>query len=377
MAIGTRIAVLAAGLIAALTIGYEMAPSRFRLSHNELWNLPGRFDAGWYLGIARRGYRWDDRLVGRQQNVAFFPAFPLAMRVAGDVVTLPARALDDPTLFGNGDTRVLWGGVLLSIGCFAWAAVLLHTLTELRLPNSGGRVVALLATYPFALYFSAPYSEGMFLLSVVAAFLAMERKHPLQSACWSFLAGLTRSSGWALSVGLALLVLRDAELRQKRLAWTAALAPLLGTMAFSLYLWRLTGHPLAWIEVQRAWGHQLVLTGFVTHRFEAIAQNGLSGYVAANPVDPFTVLAVLFTVAGAWVATRRLGAAYGAYTLASLAPALAIDAGSLGRFTSVLFPAFMAVGSALSTRQVYGVATVFLMLQLWLAARFFTWQTPF
>ena len=54
------------------------------------------------------------------------------MRVAGDLVTLPARLLRDPTLFGNGNTRVVWGGALV--------AVLAVTLALVRMRDSGTRL---------------------------------------------------------------------------------------------------------------------------------------------------------------------------------------------------------------------------------------------
>ena len=43
-AVATRAAVLVAGFAAAVLVGYEVGPGRFRLSHNELWNLPGRLE---------------------------------------------------------------------------------------------------------------------------------------------------------------------------------------------------------------------------------------------------------------------------------------------------------------------------------------------
>jgi hypothetical protein len=76
----SRLAVFLTAYLAVITIGYPEA-IQFRVSHNEAANLPARWDAGWYLGIAQSGYYYDRRING-QQNVAFFPALPLAMRAA-------------------------------------------------------------------------------------------------------------------------------------------------------------------------------------------------------------------------------------------------------------------------------------------------------
>ena len=379
VAIATRVIVLVVGLATVLTIGYQLKPFQFRLSHNELWNLPGRFDAGWYLGIARRGYRYDSSLIDRQQNVAFFPGFPMAMRVAGGVVTVPAHLTNNPYLFGNGDTRLVWGGTLLSIACFVVASVLLVRLAEVRLgaPDVGVRGVVLLATYPFALFFSAPYSEAMFLMCVAGAFLALERQQPWRSACWALIAGLTRSNGWTLGLAMLPLVLGSGELRRKPGAWVAVLAPIAAVGIFSWYLWMLWGNAHAWADAQRGWGREMNPFGFVQHRAAAIRDLGLAEYLRRDPTDPFTILAALFSLALVWPAFTRLGLGYAAFSVVYLVPAIFIDTPSVGRMTSVLFPSFLTLASALSPGRTVGVACVFLSLQLWMAGRFFTWHTPY
>ena len=378
-AVATRAAVLVAGFAAAVLVGYEVGPGRFRLSHNELWNLPGRFDAGWYLGIARRGYRWDPALQGRQQNVAFFPAFPLAMRAAGEVVTIPAHLTHDPDLFGSGDTRVVWGGALLSMGCFVAACVLLRRLGRTLGADAapGERSVWLLAAYPFALFYSAAFSEGLFLLSAVAAFLAFARGRAPAGAAWGFLAGLTRSNGWAVGAALIAAVLSDRARRRQVGWWLAALAPFGATLAFSVYCWHLTGDPLAWVTVQEGWGNRVDPTAFLLRRIESIDRIGLRAYVARDPIDLWNVAAVAFTIAMSIVAWRRFGVAYAVFPAAYLGPALLVDGPSIGRYSAVLFPSFLAASALLSNRQALVASVLSLAVQLWMAARFFMWQTPY
>jgi Mannosyltransferase (PIG-V) len=379
VAVGTRVIVLAVGLATVLTVGYELKPFQFRLSHNELWNLPGRFDAGWYLGIARRGYRYDSSLVDRQQNVAFFPGFPIAMRYAGHLLTIPAHLTNNPYLFGNGDTRLVWGGTLFSIACFIVASVLLVRLAEVRLGGAdvGVRGMLLLATFPFAFFFSAPYSEAMFLMCAAGTFLALERTQPWRAACWALVAGLTRSNGWTLSVAMLLLVCRSTDLRRKPGAWVAMLAPIAAVGLFSWYLWTLWGNPNAWADAQRGWGREMNPIGFVQHRVAAIHDLGLAEYLRRDPTDPFTILAAVFSLVMVWPALRQLGPAYAAFSVAYLVPAVVIDTPSVGRMTSVLFPSFLTLAIMLNPARTLAVAIVFLSLQLWMAARFFTWHTPY
>jgi hypothetical protein len=362
-----------------MLVGYEPQPGRFRLSHNELWNLPARFDAGWYLGIARRGYRYDPALRERQQNIAFFPAFPLAMRVAGEVVTVPAHVTSNPDLFGNGNTRVVWGGALLSIACFVCACALLVRLASVRLAgaDTGFTAVLLMATYPFALLYSAPYSEALLLLSAVAAFLQLELRRPWRAAAWAFLAGLSRSNGWTLTAGLLAFVIASRALRRSPAAWVAAIAPAAAMLAFSAYVWRLSGEPFAWIRAQQAWGRSLDPFGFIVHRARTIQENGLAEYLRSDVVGAATFVAVLLMLIGAIIAWRRVGAGYALFAIAYITPAVLIDLPSTGRMTSVLFPSFLALATILTRAQALAIGLVFFAGQLWFAARFFTWQTPY
>ena len=65
--------------------------------------------------------------------------------------------------------------------------------------------VWLLASYPFALYYSAPYTESPFLLAVCAVFLAMHERRFGSAAFWGLVAGLTRPNGWLLAIPIVVL----------------------------------------------------------------------------------------------------------------------------------------------------------------------------
>jgi hypothetical protein len=377
IAVTSRVLVLAAGYLAVVIIGYTLIPPQFRLSHNEFWNLPARFDAGWYLGIARRGYEWNPLLVDRQQNIAFFPLFPMAMRVAVEFVTLPAHILKDPDLFGGGNARFLWAGTLVSIAAFCGALVTLprlHAAEAISVWRGG----LLLAASPFAFFFSAAYSEGLFLLFAVLTFAAYARERWGAVFCFGLAAGLCRSNGWALSVGLlAAVAVERRAIAQTLRAAIAACGPAAGTVCFSAYIWNLTGYPLAWAFAQRAWGrHTDDALAFLSHRVASIQTLGVTGYVRADPVDVFTVCCVVGMCALAVLAIRDGDIKGGVFTLAYLVPGMVINIPSLGRMTCVLFPAYLALGRRLTSRQAVIVAILFGVAQAVLATRFFTWRAP-
>ena len=106
--ISTRLAVLLVGYFAVVTIGYPMPNVPNRVSSNEFLNLASRWDTGWYLMIAVRGYEWDPNLA-HQQNIAFFPAYPMLMRVGGRLLG------QQPLLAERHLTRRLFGAMLQRI----------------------------------------------------------------------------------------------------------------------------------------------------------------------------------------------------------------------------------------------------------------------
>ncbi len=126
-----------------------------------------------------------------QQNIAFFPAFPMAMRYLSAV-------------FGR---QPLWTGVGISIVAFYFALVYFLRLARSELGDEEQAVTAvtLLAAYPFAVFFSAAYTESLFLLTLLGAVYHFRQNQLWRSAFWGFVCGLTRPPGCFLSIVLGLM----------------------------------------------------------------------------------------------------------------------------------------------------------------------------
>ena len=150
VAIGSRAAVAAVGLLAVFLVGYSQGAPPFSVSKNELINLPARWDAGWYLTIAQVGYRWDRRSRG-QQNIAFFPAYPMLMRVGG-------------RLLGGSTGQVVLAGVLISYAAFLGGLLYLFKLARghpaLASSDRARAAVLLLGSYPFAVFYGTLSHRG-------------------------------------------------------------------------------------------------------------------------------------------------------------------------------------------------------------------------
>ena len=70
--------------------------------------------------------------------------------------------------------RVFWAGVVISVIAFAWASDYLVRLARETIgEDRASAAVALMAAYPFAVFFSAPYTESLFVLGAVGGVLSL------------------------------------------------------------------------------------------------------------------------------------------------------------------------------------------------------------
>jgi hypothetical protein len=377
--LATRGGVLAVGFLAVILVGYPAnsgAPP-WRVYSNDFLDLPGRWDTGWYLGIANEGYQWDPTFSPEiQQNIAFFPAFPMTMRYLSAVL----------------GRQPLWTGVGISLVAFFLGLVYFLRLArdELGSDDGAAAAVALLAAYPFAVFFSAAYTEGLFFLTLVAAVFHFRKDQLWRAAAWGFACGLTRPNGCFLSVALGLMALGPAwdaprwrPILPPPIGWgrlwarlASASAPGLGMVAYSAFIYRLTGNPLQWTMQNAAWGRVYRgLDVLVTDRIGFIANNGLYSYASTQTIDLFYLLAVLFALGAVWPVYRRFGLPYAALILVNVLPP--VSAGgllSMGRVTSVLFPAFLWMAAAVPPRHRLAWIALFACLQGFVAVMFFTWR---
>ena len=366
--LGTRPVMLAVGYLAVFMFGFANGRAPLRHFNNELLNLPVRWDAGWYLQIATDGYRYAAGDPAVQQNIVFFPAYPLLMRLVG-------------RLFGGGMTGYVAAGMIISLASLFGALVYLYALARDRFGDDTARCsVWLLAAYPFAIFFGALYTESLFLLGTAGAFYHFTKQQFARAALWGLLVGLTRLNGSLLVLPLGLLALSSTtwpRLNVKAVA--AAAAPGIGLVVYALFIRGLTGDPLAFARSHAAWGRTYQGLGtLVAHQYSILANAGLSGYVGTPGYDVLNAVGALFAAATVWPVARRLGPAYGLFMLINIVPALA-EGGllSAGRFSSVLFPAFIWMATAVPVNHRAGWIAGFAALQAFNAALFYTWRPLF
>ncbi|MGH2698958.1 MAG: mannosyltransferase family protein [Actinomycetota bacterium] len=197
----------------------------------EMWT---RWDARHFLEVAEYGYT-DPRT--DPHATAFFPLFPLLIRVLSAVGISPALS-----------------GMLISAAASVVAVAYLYRLAEEELGLDAGRRAALyLLFFPTALFLVAPYSEALFLAGAIPAFYYARSHRWLPAGAWAAIATGARAAGAFLLIGLMLEFLRRREPKRTALlrAGFATVMAVLPLVAYAAYLWRAKGDPLYFLTDQR------------------------------------------------------------------------------------------------------------------------------
>jgi hypothetical protein len=197
------------------------------------------WDGWYYLGIVRDGYQADP-VSGAYSNIAFPPLYPMLVRL-----------LSFPIKGSEGIVAILVSNVAFLIA--------LGLLVRLGTPFLGRRratmAAGLLVIYPFASVFAMAYTESLFLLLMVASFLAAERGHRAWAGIFLALTVLCRLQGIALILPLGIVMLRQDGWRPHASLGWLLLGPLAGA-AFLGYIATITGTPTAFLDAQQAWGRE-------------------------------------------------------------------------------------------------------------------------
>jgi Mannosyltransferase (PIG-V) len=367
-----------------------------------------RWDSAWYLVIAHYGYRPE---LGSYtaSRTAFFPLYPLGLRALSSTGLPPVLA-----------------GALLSTVAFGLALYGIHRLTTLELatsarpapPRPQARDVARLAVMvtafaPMAFFFSAVYSESLYLALSVGLFWSARHGRWGAVGVLGALAGATRSAGVVLALPALIIYLYGPReerapdfpgahwlaprYRVRRDVLWLGLVPV-GLGLYAAYLGLSGGDALMPFHAQGVWDRQFagpflgvwdgIKAAFDGAR-QLLSMQRHHVYFPTAAGSPFVsaghnlmLLAFLIAAVPAVVGVlRMLPLAYGAYVLAALALPLSYPVAgqplmSLPRFLLVLFPLHLAAGSWLAEhprarRPLLGLSAALMVVFL---AQFATWH---
>ncbi len=334
------------------------------LPHLPLLGGWARMDAGWYAAIVRDGYQFKP---GEACNINFFPLFSWLVGL-----------LDRPLVPALGeDAAFATVAPVFSLACL-WLALL--GLRRLVARQWGGEVALrsqwLLLTFPFSLFFSAVYSESLFLCLGVWAF-AWGREGRWGRACLlASLAAITRTVGFLVAVGLFIEYLamrlpeRSANERPRLPCldvdfwwFLATPLPLAGLMAF---FYTHFGHPLPFLlTYTTVWDKRPGLRRLV----DLLNSLRHADVPAALRFQNAVYLLVVFGTLAIVVAGRkRLTPGLATYAVLSILLVMFTGFDASGRYMSVLFPTFVVLAQWLTGRRWQVAVAAQVPLLLW-----FTW----
>ncbi|MBN2055005.1 hypothetical protein JW905_08785 [bacterium] len=313
-----------------------------------------RWDSEYFLSIALHGYDFNPQTEGLtadfpnsilRSNNAFFPLYPWLIRLAAPLIPAlsPLRA-------------AAGAGLLISNLAFLAALAMLHVYARRHVSAPAAeRCLWYVALFPTSFFFSAVYSESLFLLLTIAAFLLVEQQRYLAAGVMGGLASLTRLVGMTLLTVFAGAIKnhgsqagrRGGGHRPARAILLTMTPTILGLLIFSGVLWVRTGDPLGFYTSQHIFGNldgarldlpwSSIPSGFDHFRNGGFGTEYYDVRAAADFV--FTAVFLLLTIP-VW---KRFGAGVGLFHLACvLVPSIAMLR-SLARYCGVLFPAFMVM----------------------------------
>lgn len=299
------------------------------------YTLPGvwaQWDAGYYLSIAARGYS----LHGNE--LAFFPAYPFLIQLLSPIFPRPSAA---------------WSAYAISIVAFIVAGMLLWRYVEREHGQSiAWGTIVILSIFPTSLFFSAIYTESLFLLlSVLVYVFSVQKKYEAAAVVVS-LASLTRIGGVLLAlIPLVEIVTEEKARRVSRILLTAGGSGI-GLGAYMAYLWISQGSPIAFLQAMNYWKRSVVFPWQGIIDAGRVVISGYGGFehnwfMRMSSLED--LLATLLFVGCTAVSYRYVRASLFAYSVGTLVLLLVthgpytLGLWSMSRYVLGLFPEFIVL----------------------------------
>ncbi len=307
-----------------------------------------RWDGQYYGAIARAGYK------GARHMAAFFPLYPWLMT---------------PAIRLGVDSAV--AGVAVAALAFALACALAYHLAERARRGAGAWAVALLLCSPVIVFYTAVYTESLFLLlGLLTLMLAGEvpregegPRAPARPAAAALGAGfllcLVRPQGFIMLAAICAAAFFDAGDRRRWLAAWWALPVVAAVVVLMSVNMRYGNMPLDWLNAQAGWQRRpslpwTALWRDVRHLLDGVQQapwGKTSCGVRDDVLRLFDLASIVVGLCAAWWWLRARRLALGLFAAAGiLVPLLTGNLLSIGRFTFASPAVALFLGAWLAAR---------------------------
>jgi Gpi18-like mannosyltransferase len=233
LALVTRIILVLACFSAPL-----LFPDNIQAEGSIINRLALSWDSGWYSAIAKSGYTGHDS----EQRVAFFPLYPLLIRVFSYFFGFEIAAL------------------LVSNISFVFLIIVSYFfIREFFSRKIALRAVSFLIIFPTSFFLSVAYTESLYLLLVISTFYLSYRRKWFFAGLTGLLASLCRVNGVLLLIPLIYEYFKSN--RKISLSILSLCLIPLGLLIFMLYLHLVLGDALLFAKAQFLWGRDLSVPG--------------------------------------------------------------------------------------------------------------------
>ncbi|MEK7581061.1 MAG: hypothetical protein AAB512_02140 [Patescibacteria group bacterium] len=307
-------------------------------------------DTAHYMAIAKNGY------VG--ENAAFFPLWPLTIRVLG---SSPVVAK-----------------IVASLFTFLFVILLGRLVSILGYSRIKEQVLLIFLAFPSSFLLLGTFSEPLFLPLTALTFILTEKKYIGFAAFVAALASATRPVGIVLTFYLALKIAQGGFPSLKKYWWTLLVSPL-GLVFYALYLFLAFGDfTLFWTDQTAGWGRQIGLHSFpklMLDSAEVVRQ--VFGPVKPPPINFLQVAVIPFTAFLGVLSFKKINKPMWIYSM--LLILIPLSSGTyLASLREILaaFPLFIPFADFLAKRKTFLYLYLFLaiLFQSLLLIRFFNFE---
>ena len=285
-------------------------------------NLFSRWDSSYYANIAMLGY--PHQITARW---AFFPGYPIVIGVLGRFLSITLQLKLVPAVY--------LAGFLASNVAFLGATYYVSRLSGMILNDVRLAVVSatLFAFYPAGVFFSAVYSDSLFLLLTISALYYCWKNNVGTSAALGFFASLTRPVGVLLVVPILYKIVKDTSRRTAARSYLPVVGTMLGYLIFVAYSQVMTGTMFASSMAERSYWTVYF------NPYDRLIGNVRE--ILANPIIlPYLALSLSALVAYIQRARSRDETAVGLYAICLLSVYLISPLDSFARYSITLLPAY-------------------------------------
>ncbi len=291
----------------------------FPAQWHDFAEIHARWDSGFYTWIAKEGYTAD--------NAAFLPLYPVLIR--GVSLLWPLLGQPEPTIIGLMPVAFVVSNLAALGAVFA-----LYELARLDVSEvESQRGLFYFLVFPTAFFLTANYTESLFLLWAALSFYFARGGKWARAGAVGALAMLTRATGVALFVGLALEWWAQRHTSRRRGLWL-----LLMPLAFAAFVWYLQQtQGLSFFDTQ------LRMFGRMPVNFAALLPSLDWAHVqvdAAAQANLELDLGIgVLVVIGSLIVARRWRWSYGVFgVLCIVLPLISGSTVSLSRYALAAFP---------------------------------------